>query len=153
MKTFGLLVVSVLLCPFATSIIEGRRQEPTQVELNTMQGKVFRSDTYETISNAYILLQSASAPSKHFDLRTDKNGNYRFTDIPVGKYTVSIYAWFLKMHDVPCQKSPDARTADNGCVSVVWQQKSTAYMETVIFKDFSVESGHGMAKDFDLVCK
>lgn len=168
MKTFGLLAMLMLLFSFARSNIEGQCKQETKppypVESNTMRGKVFRSDTDETISNTYILLESSPtstfstyrkvpAEFKHFDLRTDEKGNYCFTNIPIGKYTVSIHAWFPKISDIPCQKPLDAKTTDNGSFNFIWQWKSTAYMETVIFKDFSVESGHEMVKDFDLVCK
>lgn len=157
MKVFGLLTMFMLLCSFARSNIKGQCKQETKppypIEWNAMQGKVFRSDTNETISNAYLLLESATVAGRHFELRTDKDGNYCLTDIPVGEYTVSVFAWFRKMNDVPCQKSHDAKTADNGEVNVVWQRKSTAYMETVIIKDFSVKPGHEVVKDFDLVCR
>src|SRR5207248_377506 len=73
------------------------------VQLSTIKGKVFRSDSGEAISNSYILLTSETDEAKHFDTRTDEKGEYLFGGIPAGNYTVSIYAWFPKRSEVPCQ--------------------------------------------------
>jgi len=83
----------------------------------TIKGKVFRSDFNEAISNSYILLmQEKDSPLRveHFDGRTDEKGDYRFRDIPAGKYTVSIYAWFRDKGNVPCQNPLGAKTVDGG---------------------------------------
>ena len=122
----------------------------------TIKGKVFRSDFNEAISNSYILLmQEKDSPLRveHFDGRTDEKGDYRFRDIPAGKYTVSIYAWFRDKGNVPCQNPLGAKTVDGGKVTVEWQWKSQAFMEIVTIKEFSVDSGQQKIKDFDLFCK
>src|SRR5579863_284957 len=100
MNKSRMVAVFALLSFLATSKVEGRsHQEPSKVESSTIKGKVFRSDSNEAISNSYILLMQEKDPPaqpEHFDLRTDKNGNYRFSEVPAGMYTVSVYAWFPK---------------------------------------------------------
>jgi hypothetical protein len=54
------------------------------VQLSTIKGKVFRSDSGEAISNSYILLTSETDEAKHFDTRTDEKGEYLFGGIPAG---------------------------------------------------------------------
>src|ERR1051325_9926248 len=98
MKHLGLFAMFMLLCSFATINLEGQ-QVSSKLESAIIRGKVFRSDTNETIPNSYILLmQEKDSPAQveHFDLRTDEMGDYRFNNIPSGKYTVFVYAWFPK---------------------------------------------------------
>ena len=155
MKHLGLFAMLMLLCSFATSNLAWQ-QTFSKVESDIIKGKVFRSDTNESISNSYILLmQEKESPTQveHYDLRTDENGAYRFNNVPARKYTVSIYAWFSKKSDVPCQNASEAKTVDDGKVKVEWQRKSNAFMEIVTIKGFSVEGDQEKIKDFDLACK
>jgi hypothetical protein len=121
------------------------------VKLTPIKGKVFRSDSGEAISNSYILLTSETDEARHFDTRTDEKGEYLFGGIPAGNYTVSIYAWFPKRSDVPCQNPLEQKTVDGGAITVEWQRKSQAFMEIVKLKDFSIEFDRENVKDFDLV--
>jgi Carboxypeptidase regulatory-like domain len=121
------------------------------VQLSTIKGKVFRSDSGEAISNSYILLTSEKDEATHFDTRTDEKGEYLFGGIPAGNYTVSIYAWFPKRSEVPCQNPLEQKTADGGDITVEWQWKSQAFMEIVTLKRFSIELDRENVKDFDLV--
>ncbi|SRR6266446_3501125 len=153
----GYLIIEMflLLCLSTTSNIEVMRlQEPNKVESGGIEGKVFRSDSNETVSNSYILFENES-PSRveHFDFRTDDKGKYLFPDIPAGNYKVSIYAWFPNKINVPCQNPLESKTVDDGRVTVEWQRKSRAFMEIVTIKGFSVEAGRVRVKDFDLFCK
>ncbi len=155
MKHLGLLAMFMLLGSFATGNLKGQ-QESGKVGSGIVKGKVFRSDTNEAIPNSYILItREKGSPSQveHFDLRTDDNGDYRFQNVPAGKYTVSIYAWFPKKNDVPCRNFSEAKTVDDGKVIVEWQHKSDAFMEIVTIRGFSVESNQEKVKDFDLLCK
>jgi hypothetical protein len=156
MRLSAVLAMSMLLGLSATSSVKGRRnRELTKVEPCTIKGKVFRSDSNEAISNAYILLMREKDPPvqiEHFDVRTDEKGDYLFRDVPAGKYTVSIYGWFRNKSDVPCQNPVEARTVDDGKATVEWQQKSGAFMEIVTIKGFSVLAGQEKVKDLDLVC-
>jgi hypothetical protein len=156
MKHLGLFAMVMLLCSFASGNLVGQQQESGKVESGIIKGKVFRSDTNESIPNSYILLmQEKESPAQveHFDLRTNENGAYRFNNIPAGNYTVSIYAWFPKKSDVPCRNSSEAKTVDDGKVKVEWQRKSNAFMEIVTIEGFSVEGTQEKVKDFDLACK
>jgi hypothetical protein len=121
------------------------------VQLTPIKGKVFRSDSGEPISNSYILLTSETDKARHFDTRTDEKGEYLFGGIPGGNYTVSIYAWFPKRSEVPCQNPLKQKTADGGDITVEWQRKSQAFMEIVTLKRFSIELDRENVKDFDLV--
>jgi hypothetical protein len=87
------------------------------VDPTAITGKVFRSDSNETISNSYILLtreQNSGSDAHHFEVRTNENGEYIFRAIPAGNYTVSVYAWFLNKADVPCEYPLEEKTADGG---------------------------------------
>jgi hypothetical protein len=149
------LGVLILLCLFATSDIERREhRESKRVDSSGIKGKVFRSDSNEAISNSYILLERDSpARAEHFDVRTNEKGDYQFRDIPVGKYKISIYAWFPNRSSVPCQLPSEAKTVDDGKVSVEWQFKSRAFMEIVTIESFSIDAREERVKDFDLFCK
>jgi len=82
-KYSRMLATFILLCLFATSIIEGQHQEPNKAKSCTIKGKVFRSDSNEAISNSYILLiQEKDSPAQveHFDgviLRLPDEGSRR----------------------------------------------------------------------------
>jgi hypothetical protein len=121
------------------------------VELIPIKGKVFRSDSGEPISNSYIFISSETDAAKHFDTRTDEKGEYLFGGIPAGNYTASIYAWFPKRSDVPCQNPREQKTVDGADITVEWQWKSRAFMEIVTLNRLSVEFGRENVKDFDLV--
>ena len=121
------------------------------VKLTPIRGKVFRSDSDEPISNSYILLTNETNKARHFDTRTDEKGEYLFGGIPAGNYTVSIYAWFPKRSEVPCQNPLEQKTVDGGDITVEWQWKSQAFMEIVKLKGFSIEFDRENVKDFDLV--
>ena len=119
---------------------------------------VFRrgdSDKIEAVENAYVLLtqeKERRVEAQHFDTRTDSEGKYQFTNLPAGKYTISISSWHLNRSDVPCGDVADPKTVD-GSVTVKWQPKSTAFMEVVVIKGFTVEADHETAKDFDIACR
>ena len=122
-------------------------------EKSNLKGRVFRSDSGESIANSYIILQNESDQEKNFDNRTDEAGNYVFGHIPPGSYTVSVYAWFRKRNEVPCQNPLKQMTADGGEITVEWQWKSHSFMEIVKLKSVSIESDHEYVKDFDVVGK
>jgi hypothetical protein len=107
--------------------------------------------------NRFQILTSCSRgekdQEKHFDTRTDEAGNYIFGHIPAGRYTVSIYAWFGKRDEVPCQNPLKQKTADGGDITVEWQWKSQAFMEIVTLKSFPFELERANVKDFDVVGK
>ena len=121
----------------------------------SVSGKVFRSDKNEAIENAYIFLRQETerrVEAQHFDTRTDSEGKYQFTNLPAGKYTISIYSWHLNRSDVPCGDAADSKTVDGG-VTVKWQPKSTAFMEIVVVKGFTVEADRDTSRDFDIACR
>jgi len=122
-------------------------------EKSNLKGRVFRSDSGESIANSYVILESESDQEKKFDTRTDEAGNYIFGHIPPGSYTVSIYTWFGKRDEVPCQNPLKQMTADGGEVAVEWQWKSHSFMEIVKLKGVSIESDQEYVKDFDVVGK
>ena len=134
-----------------TSYPTGMKFTALHFEKSALKGKVFRSDSGEPISNSYILLVNEKDQEKHFDTRTDEAGNYIFGHIPAGRYTVSIYAWFGKRDEVPCQNPLKEKTADGGDIAVEWQWKSQAFMEIVKLKGFSIEFDRENVKNFDLV--
>ena len=122
-------------------------------EKSNLKGRVFRSDSGGSIANSYIILENESDQEKNFDTRTDEVGNYIFGHIPPGSYTVSIYAWFRKRNEVPCQNPLEQKTADGGDITVEWQWRSQAFMEIVKLKSVSIESDQEYVKDFDVAGK
>ncbi|HBB97013.1 MAG TPA: hypothetical protein DC054_16665 [Blastocatellia bacterium] len=155
MKRIPIAVVALLLVTI-TNIVFRANAQLVASEAATLGGRVFRSDTNVAITNAYILLMQEKerrAEAKHFDIRTDADGKYRFTNIPGGKYTVSIYSWYRDRSDVPCGDSPDAKTADGGHVTVEWQRKSDAFVEIVTITGLSIETDHETTKDFNVTCR
>lgn len=122
-------------------------------EKSNLKGRVFRSDSGESIANSYIILENESDQEKKFDTRTDEAGSYIFGHIPPGSYTVSIYAWFEKRNEVPCQNPFKQMTVDGGEIAVEWQWKSRSFMEIIKLKSVSVESDQEYVKDFDVVGK
>ena len=123
------------------------------VKLTPVKGKVFRSDSGEAVPNSYILLTSETDEARHFDTRTDEKGEYLFGGIPAGNYTASVYAWFPKRNEAPCQNPLEQRTVDGGDITVEWQWKSHAFMEIVKLKGVSIRFDGENVKDFDLVGK
>lgn len=155
MKCTSIAVV-VLVLVTMPNIVSRSNAQIAASESATLGGRVFRSDTNATTGNAYILLMQEKekrAEAKHFDIRTNADGKYRFANIPAGKYTVSVYSWYRDRSDVPCGDSPDAKTADEGHVTVEWQRKSDAFMEVITIKGFSIETDHDTTKDFDVACR
>jgi hypothetical protein len=155
MKRVVTLVVFILLAMSLTISVPANAQRFISSS-GTFSGKVFRSDTNVAMSNSYILLmQEKEKPveAQHFDTRTDADGRYRFTDIPAGKYTVSIYSWYPNRTDVPCADSAGRKTVDEGHVTVEWQRKSDAFMEIVTIKGFVINGDHNRSKDFDVACR
>src|SRR6266404_9228342 len=133
MKRIPIAIVFLLLA-MSVNISHRAKAQLATSESGALSGKVFRSDTNVPIDNSYILLmqeKQTRAEANHFDIRTDPDGKYRFTNIPAGKYTVSIYSWYPNRLDVPCTDSLDAKSADEGHVTVEWQRKSDAFMEII----------------------
>lgn len=124
--------------------LQTRTSYPTEMKFtalhfkkSTLKGKVFRSDSGEPISTSYILLASEKDQEKHFDTRTDEAGNCIFGRIPAGRYKVSIYAWFGKRDELPCQNPRSkrrrmvatSRSNGNGRVTHSWKSsRSKAFL-------------------------
>ena len=155
MKRIPIAIVFLLLA-MSVNISPRAKAQLATSESGALSGKVFRSDTNVPIDNSYILLMQEKqnrAEAKHFDIRTDTDGKYRFTNIPAGKYTVSIYSWYPNRLDVPCTDSLDAKSADEGHVTVEWQRKSDAFMEIITIKGLAIEADRDTTKDFDVLCR
>jgi len=152
------VTIAIALILLTTSVATMPRVNGQRVISNpgTLKGKVFRSDTNVPISNSYILLiqeTEKSVDAQHFDTRTNDEGEYKFNDILAAKYTVSIYSWYRNRSDVPCVESTDAKTVDEGHVTVEWQWKSNAFMEIVTLRGFAIYADHERSKDFDVACR
>jgi hypothetical protein len=120
----------------------------------SLKGRVFRSDTKEPIANALIILLDDKKSEKQdnsVEAKTDAQGNYIFENVPSGKYTVSIRAWYKTQEDAPCQLLM-AKTADKDSTVMVARDKDK-FVQQVFIKGFSVKAGKEIVKDFDFACK
>jgi hypothetical protein len=152
-SAFASIIAMMIICSPLNGF-NGRTVKEADVELAAIRGKVFRSDSGKPISNSYVLLASETNPAgEHFDTRTNANGEYVLKGISPGSYTISIYAWFRKKRDVPCQNPQKERTAEGDDVTVEYQRKSGAFMEIITRKRLSIDAGKQKIKNFDLSCK
>jgi hypothetical protein len=120
----------------------------------SLKGKVFRSDTKDPIANALIILLDDKKSEKQdnsVEATTDDQGNYVFQNVPSGKYTVSIRAWYKTQEDAPCQLLM-AKTVDKDSMVMVARDKDK-FVQQVFIKGFSVKAGKEIVKDFDFACK
>jgi hypothetical protein len=120
----------------------------------SIKGKVLRSDTNEPIANALIILMDEKRSDQHdnsVEARADEHGNYTFQNVPNGKYTVSIRAWYKKQEDAPCQLLI-AKTRDKNSTVMVVSEKDR-FVQQLFIKGFSVKAGKEIVKDFDFACK
>src|ERR1700694_4084954 len=100
MKQLPMLATIALLSLTVVGNIEGRREQTAGGDKSSiLTGRVFRSDTNESIANCIILLVPEedsrararilrfpfAVSDEHFDLRTDEKGNYVFNSIPAGR--------------------------------------------------------------------
>ena len=118
-----------------------------------IEGRVFRSDSKEGVSNSYVLLENeSSARSGHFDVRTDDRARFdsrtfrleptRFPFMHGFHSRMMFLARILAMHKPRTMAWWRSR-----------QRKSRAFLQIVTIKGFSVETGWARVKDFDLFCK
>jgi hypothetical protein len=115
---------------------------------------VFRSDTSEPIPNASIVLLDEKKSDKQNNsvgAKTDDQGNYTIANVPAGRYTVSIRAWYKTQEEAPCQLLM-AKTADKDSTVIV-ARDNERFVQQVFIKGFSIKAGKEIVKDFDFACK
>jgi hypothetical protein len=144
-----LSILGVLVVTFSPLALGGEQTKTT-----SMKGKVFRSDTNQTIPNASIVLLDEKKSEKQdnsIDTKSDDQGNYSFENVVAGVYTVSIQAWYPTKEDAPCQLLI-AKTVDKNSTVMVAREKDK-FVQQVFIKGFSIRSGKEFTKNFDFACK
>ena len=147
----GIMLISLMAAVQMVGVLSLADENPKTASL---KGKVFRSDTKEPIANALIILLDDKKSEKQdnsVEAKTDDQGNYIFQNVPSGKYTVSIRAWYKTQEDAPCQLLM-AKTPDKDSMVVVARDKDK-FVQQVFIKGFSVKAGKEIVKDFDFACK
>ena len=82
------------------------------VQLSTIKGKVFRSDSGEAISNSYILLTSKKDETTHLIPEPMKRANICLEALWPEITRCPSMVWFSKRSEVPCQNPLE--TKDEG---------------------------------------
>jgi hydrogenase maturation factor len=125
-----------------------------RTKFGTMKGKIFRSDTKQPIPNAAIVLIDENKSEKSdntVSVQADEQGNYSFTKVAAGTYTVSLRAWYKTQEEAPCQFLM-AKTAEKNS-QVMVAKDGDRFVQQVFIRGFAVKAGKDVAKDFDFACK
>lgn len=154
MKRHKILASFIMLISFLAVMQMADVLADEKPKTASLKGRVFRSDTKDPIANALIILLDDKKSEKQdnsVEARTDDQGNYIFQNVPSGKYTVSIRAWYKTQEDAPCQLLM-AKTADKDSMVMVARDKDK-FVQQVFIKGFSIKAGKEIVKDFDFACK
>jgi predicted phage tail protein len=145
-KLFALGALFLVMCTLSRAT-----DQPKTTSLN---GKVFLSATKQPVANATIILLDEKKSDKRdnsVETQTDAEGNYSFTQVAAGTYTVSIRAWYPTQEAAPCQLLM-AKTAEKNSTMMVARDKNE-FVQQLFIKGFSIKAGKEMTKDFDFTCK
>ena len=149
MKIRKLVSLSALFLVMCTS-----SRATDQPKTTSLKGKVFLSTTKQPVANATIILLDEKKSDKKdnsVETKTDAEGNYSFSQVAAGTYTVSIRAWYPTQEAAPCQLLM-AKTADKNSTVMVARDKDE-FVQQLFIKGFSIKAGKEMTKDFDFTCK
>lgn len=151
-KTFLLLVImSFLSAQVAREVI---RLKPLNQQGTIIKGRVFRSDTKQPIIGAEIILldqEKINRSAKNMETKTDENGNFSFSAVKPGSYTVGFSLKYKKKDDLPCSSQKD-RFINDGIGVTSWVDKED-FVEIATSPEFTVSIGRQTIKNFDLSCK
>jgi hypothetical protein len=125
----------------------------SQEKAVVLKGKIFRSDTGQSIPNATILLndgQKKAAESLPIQAQTDAKGEYIFEHLNVGKYTATIKVSYQRRDDAPCQQLA-GKTAEKDS-SVLVMPEGAGFLLRVYIDGVKIKGGKIALRDFDIAC-
>lgn len=138
-----------------------------------IEGKVYRSDTGESIAGASVTLNDATKEAEDPERRiaestTDQEGRYAFVSIEPGSYTLSVSFIFQNASDSPCE-STTKRDAQGNVISVgfpMYTREDMLFGASVVDQDdgslelnaftmleSEVAAGDLVKVDIDLYCQ
>jgi len=130
----------------------------------TIKGKVYRSDTNKPIADATVKLEDATLDSKDPNytvakITTDQQGQYSFTNVKPGKYSITAVAGFTGKSDPPCTGSASSNR-DGWTIIPVTQTEQNFSNNTVVVRigilatgdNFDITAGELLQKNIDLKC-
>jgi len=120
-KMFLSLVVVIILLLTACGTPANPLPTPTMTPDPTkggIEGKVYRSDTGESIANVSVTLNDATKEAEDpersvAESTTDQEGRYSFVNIEPGSYTLSVSFIFQNASDSPCQSTTERDAQGN----------------------------------------
>lgn len=108
MKCFSFLLSIALLAGFL-GVPAGFGQQTTTAETGEIQGKVYRRGSGQRLVGASVRLMETNQ-----FLTTDAQGEFRFPEMPAGKYTLTAFAWGYRLPEVQAvMVQPNEITAVN----------------------------------------
>lgn len=145
----ALIFFTFLICAY-----DGFCQNTGKTMVASFNGNIFRSDTKAGVPNVRVILLDEKKSGKQnnsTETTTDDKGDFLFSDIKPGKYTLAIEAVFDHEEDVPCQLLIGKVDEPNS--SVLVETKEGKEIEHIFVKGFTVKAGKEIRKEIDLVCK
>ena len=138
-----------------------------------IEGKVYRSDTGESIANASVTLSDATKEANDpersvAESTTDQEGRYSFVNIEPGSYTLRVSFIFQNASDSPCESTIE-RDAQGNVISVgmpIYTREDMLFSASVVDRDdgslelyvstmqwSEVAAGDLVKVDIDLYCQ
>jgi len=141
----------------------------------SFRGKVFRSDTEETVAKARVSLIDEKRSAKRdnsLETLTDTNGFFFFEHVVAGKYTLAISIVFEKEDELPCHMDTGLRgphfgpyylgetvsmecTVDDGYekLATLVTVEGNKFVEKIQIKGFRFTPTKNYKRDFNIVCQ
>lgn len=158
MKQLPFIVWVTILCSVgAPNAFVQEQANADKESRGSIGGRIYRSDTNQPIANASIFLLDeaeleAGDEYQLKDVKTDSEGRYLMTDVPAGKYALSVRTLYSSEMDAPCNGIAGAETRSGDQVRVV-RTTFDEPMQVVLVKGVTVEAAGVSGKDVDIICR
>lgn len=122
----------------------------------SIRGRVFRSDTQQPIASAELSLLDPDKAQDDPDrtlakTSTDGQGNYRFSSVRPGAFSITLAASFATVADLPC--SQGIYITPDGHLAAVGRRADGTYVVIVVTDSMSLSPNSDKVINFDLSCK